>query len=88
MTTVSAEVTGRGQVTIPKSVRDKYGLANGAKIRIVDMDGSIVIVPQETELKIDRMHANFDTVREHLVATDANLDDMMATLRQVREGGA
>jgi AbrB family looped-hinge helix DNA binding protein len=62
MTPTVAEVTLRGQITIPKSVRDKYGLTHGSEVDIVDIDGSIVIVPRETMDAVNRTHANFDRV--------------------------
>ena len=85
--TILAEVTQRGQVTIPKRVRDKFGLTGGAEVEIIDLDGSIMIIPKDTVESVNRMHANFDRVREELIAADVTLDDMMAALRKIRESG-
>jgi AbrB family looped-hinge helix DNA binding protein len=83
--TMVAEVTQRGQVTIPKRMRDKHGLTQGTEVEIVDLDGSIMIVPRETVEAVNRMHANFDRMREKLVAANVTLEDMMDALRRVRE---
>ena len=84
---MQAEISQRGQVTIPKEVRDKYGLAYKSGVDIVDMDGSILFVPRETAAAVDRMHSNFDRVRDELVAADVSLDDMMAALQRIRDAG-
>lgn len=80
-----ARVTARGQVTIPKAVREKYGLSHGAEVRIVDLDGSIMIVPQEPTSSINQMRANFNQVCEDLDATDPALDEMVETLKRIRD---
>jgi AbrB family looped-hinge helix DNA binding protein len=84
---MQAEVSQRGQVTIPKSVRDKYGLTHKSEVEVVDLDGSIMIVPLESAVAIDRMNANFDRVRDELIAADVTLDDMMAALQRIRDAG-
>lgn len=35
----------KGQVVIPKHLRDKYGLKPDQKIRITEIDGHIAIIP-------------------------------------------
>ena len=82
---MKTEVSQRGQVTIPKLVRDKYGLMHGSEIDIIDLEGSIMLVPRETSDAVNRMHENFDRIREELIAADVTLDDMMESLRRVRE---
>jgi len=47
---MSTTVTTKGQVTIPKSVRDHLGIHPGSKVdfRRTD-DGQVVIVPADTQ---------------------------------------
>jgi AbrB family looped-hinge helix DNA binding protein len=82
---VTAEVTQRGQVTIPKRIRDKHGLSQGTEVEILDLDGSIMLVPRDVTESVNRMHANFDRMRERLVAANITLEDMMDSLRKVRD---
>ena len=47
---MSTTVTTKGQVTIPKSVRDHLGIHPGSKVDFRRMDdGQIVLVPAETK---------------------------------------
>lgn len=39
----SAKVTSKGQVTVPKEVREKMGLAAGDEIEFVEEDGKYLI---------------------------------------------
>lgn len=45
MTSAVATVTAKGQVTIPKPVRDALGLAEHSKILFILEDGMLKIVP-------------------------------------------
>ena len=85
MTSATAEITQRGQVTIPKMVRDKSGLTHGVEVDVVDLDGSIMIVPRPTAESINRMHANFDGIRQDLVTANVSLEEMLIALREVRD---
>lgn len=49
-----ATITSKGQVTIPKSVRDAHGLEAGDRIDFVDTDRGILIVPAKRDLKAMR----------------------------------
>ena len=47
------KVGERGQVTIPKNIREKEGIRPGDEVEVVDREGSILVrkKPQEEELK-------------------------------------
>ena len=48
MTTVT--LTSKGQLTIPRSLRDALGLAPGARLQAsIDRQGRLVLVPSKTE---------------------------------------
>ena len=41
-----SKVTRQGQTTIPKDIRDKYGIEEGDEITYVDLGDHIVIMPK------------------------------------------
>jgi antitoxin PrlF len=47
----TATVTSKGQITIPKAVRDELGLTEGDRVafRVLE-DGSVVVEPETVEL--------------------------------------
>ena len=47
----TATVTSKGQITIPKPVRDKLGLREGDRVafRVLE-DGSVVVEPETVEI--------------------------------------
>lgn len=46
-----ATLTSKGQVTIPKAVRESLGLEMGDRIEFVDTDRGVVIIPVKRDLK-------------------------------------
>lgn len=46
-----ATITSKGQVTIPKAVRDALGLEPGDRIDFVDTERGVMIVPVKRDLK-------------------------------------
>jgi AbrB family looped-hinge helix DNA binding protein len=55
-----ATVTSKKMVTIPARIRKKYGLHEGRKVRFVEVDGNLVLVPV---LSLRELHG---FGREHL----------------------
>lgn len=41
----TATVTSKSMVTIPSSIRRKYGITEGSKVRFVEVDDAIVMIP-------------------------------------------
>ena len=39
------QITNRGMITIPRQLRQKYNLQKGQKLRIIDRNGEIVLIP-------------------------------------------
>jgi len=42
---MSYTITEKGTVTIPAEVRKKYGLKKGSRVKFVETDGGILLVP-------------------------------------------
>lgn len=41
----TSTVSRKGWIVIPKEIRDRYGLAPGDKVQVVDYGGAIAVVP-------------------------------------------
>lgn len=69
------KISERGQVTIPKSLREKYGLLTNTEVEFIADDKGLRLVPSsasrvtEVEQLYGRKHFNQDT------------DELMALLR-------
>jgi len=67
----NATITSKGQVTIPKRIRDKLGLDTGTEIEfIIEEDGTIRVQPKAPA--IERLRA----VKEQLADHDVDIEKM------------
>ena len=49
---VQATITSKGQVTVPKAVRDRFHLSPGDKIEfLIDEDGTLRVIPVTATLR-------------------------------------
>ncbi|MFC1580382.1 AbrB/MazE/SpoVT family DNA-binding domain-containing protein [Thermodesulfobacteriota bacterium] len=49
METMSSKVTSKGQVVIPKRLREKYGIRSATAIRWIEKDQGILMVPESED---------------------------------------
>ena len=77
---VTIQVRERGVVTLPARVREKYGIRTGDTLRLVDLDGLLVLAPMAPmvpelahEIKRLRLEAGL------------TIDDLLQALRAQRE---
>jgi AbrB family looped-hinge helix DNA binding protein len=42
---LTCTITGKGTVTIPAEIRRKYGLKKGSRVKFIETDGGILLVP-------------------------------------------
>jgi len=47
--TLSSRVTSKGQVVIPKKLREKYGIRSATAIRWIEKDQGILMVPESED---------------------------------------
>lgn len=73
----------RGVLTLPKSLRERYGLDTGDDLTLIDLDGVFILGPRR--LQIDYLA---ERVSESLAGEDASLEDMLQALRRERERNA
>jgi len=76
-TTEDATITSKGQVTIPKAIRDRLDLDEGTKVEFVlDEDGSVTVRPKEPAM--ERLREVRRTLSEH----EVDLDEMRRESRR------
>ena len=81
MTTVT--LTSKGQLTLPRPLRDALGLAPGAKLQAsIDRQGRLVLVPSKyepEELFLNRPKVNrclsLEQMEQTIAAVNGNSDD-------------
>jgi len=54
----TATVTSKSMVTIPSSIRRKYGFVEGSKVQFVELDGAVIIIPVKTLREMHGMDKN------------------------------
>lgn len=57
---MTSKVTEKGQVTIPKELRTRFGIRPGAEIEFREEDGRIVLVKASIENRIDEVYGILD----------------------------
>jgi AbrB family looped-hinge helix DNA binding protein len=72
---VDATVAERGQITLPKAVRDALGLVKGTQLK-VELDGSRIILRKNVDDAISRLRGRFK-----LAEGFASTDEAMRALR-------
>ncbi len=55
---MEATVAERGQITLPKAVRDALGLTKGTQLK-VELDGSTIILRKNVDDAISRLRGRF-----------------------------
>ncbi len=83
MAALTVELAQRGQVTIPKTLREEHKWDTGQQFAVLDLDGVVVMSPRES--KVDAL-AN--RLRDDLLGEGATLDVMLTELRRLREDKA
>ena len=76
-----AELLARGNLTLPKALRDQYKLKPGMRFTVIDMgDGALMLVPRR--LRVDRLA---EPLAEALAASGDSLESMLTQLDALRE---
>lgn len=71
---MEATVAERGQITLPKAVRDALGLTKGTKLK-VELDGSRIVLRKEVDDALSRLRGKFK------LPPSVTTDDVMRELR-------
>ena len=65
-----ATVTSKGQVTVPASLRKKYGIKEGTRLVFMEAGDELRVLREED---LDRMFAVFDRIRKDTKVTRKEL---------------
>ncbi|WP_456365998.1 AbrB/MazE/SpoVT family DNA-binding domain-containing protein [Thermococcus sp.] len=49
---VTVKVSSKGQIVLPKIIREKFGIREGDEIEVLDLGDEIVLVPVKKNLKL------------------------------------
>jgi AbrB family looped-hinge helix DNA binding protein len=71
---MEATVAERGQITLPKAVRDALGLTKGTQLK-VELDGSRIILSKNVDDAVSRARGRFK------LPSGTSTDDLMRALR-------
>lgn len=80
MTQLTVALAQRGQVTIPKTLREQHQWDTGQQFSVLDLDGVVIMTPRKS--KVDTL---VNQLRDDLLSEGATLETMLTELRQLRE---
>jgi len=80
---LALQLAQRGDVRLPKSVRDRYDLKLGDLITLLDLDGVLVLSPRNFEVDLLA-----DKITQALAEKGETLESMLRTLREERQRNA
>ena len=78
--TATAEIKARGQLTIPKKIRETSNMEEGSVVSIVPVGDSLIITPQRIDLDEARRQ-----LRKLLKASHLTLDELIEGLKEQRD---
>lgn len=58
------KVTRKGQTTIPARIRKKYGIREGSRLRVIDMDKEIILQPELSTVDLAGSGSRHSSVKE------------------------
>ena len=80
-----AKVTTKGQVTIPKAIRDLLNLKEGSKIIFIQK-GNDIVIKNSAMLSLEKLQDAFDGEAERLgLETEEDVVEMIKEFRKKRK---
>lgn len=77
--TCVTEIRERGQLTIPKKIREMSHLEEGQKVSIIPLGDAIIISPKKLELDEAR-----NQIKKIVKATGLSVEDVLSGLKEER----
>jgi AbrB family looped-hinge helix DNA binding protein len=78
-TTRTVQIRGRGTLTLPARIRERYDLAEGDPLTLVDLDGAILLSPRTSV--VDKLSAEIEYL---MTESGLSLDQLLGGLREER----
>ncbi|MBP1912207.1 AbrB/MazE/SpoVT family DNA-binding domain-containing protein [Thermococcus stetteri] len=75
---VTVKVSSKGQIVLPKSIREKLGINPGDEVEVLDFGNEIVIVPIKKDVRLRGLVKFGKSVREILKETRAEEEELEA----------
>lgn len=63
-------VSSSGQVSVPASVRRRWGLANGGRVTVIDLGDAVILLPPGARQKILADALSAEDHRHHVESVD------------------
>jgi AbrB family looped-hinge helix DNA binding protein len=79
MASVDIQMAQRGLITIPKSLRESYGMQPGDTLTLIDLGGVFVLSPRRSEIDVIA-----DKIAEEWAEDGETLESMLVALREAR----
>lgn len=79
-TDATLQVRDRGVVTLPKALRDRYGLTAGDALRVLDLDGVFVVTPMVP--MVPELAREIEKLRSE---AGLSTEELLESLRRERE---
>ncbi len=76
----TAEIKARGQLTIPKKIRERSHFEEGQAVSIISLGDSLIITPKRLELDEARRE-----IRKVLKSSKMTIEELMDGLREERD---
>jgi len=75
----TVQIRGRGTVTLPARIRERYDLADGDPLTLVDLDGAILLSPKLGVT--DKLSAEIEYLRTN---AGMSIEELLDGLREQR----
>jgi AbrB family looped-hinge helix DNA binding protein len=75
----TVQIRGRGTVTLPARIRERYDLAEGDPLTLVDLGGAILLSPKTSVA--DKLSAEIEYL---MTGSGLSLDELLEGLREER----
>lgn len=79
MTARTVQIRGRGTLTLPARIRERYDLADGDPLTLVDLDGAILLTPKLSVT--DKLSTEIEYLRTQ---AGLSLEELLNGLREQR----
>ena len=80
---MSTAVTVKGQVTLPKDVRDKVGIKPGDRVEVRAMAAGTVIIEKVKDTALTRIEKALEDLRRRGIVATMSANEVVALTRRV-----